>query len=122
MLKLLLTIHLVLIQSLVIQEVEKPSLLELVDEHVTLVDIRTDLEFERGTIAESINIDFKEQGDEFKRSKLKELLLRKYNYLDESMIDNKMEDIYNGGKKIVPGDYAILYNDGIKVYYKRMKS
>ncbi len=48
MLKLLLTIPLVLIQSLVIQEVEKPSVLELVDEQVTLVDIRTDLEFERG--------------------------------------------------------------------------
>jgi len=58
MLKLLLTIPLVLIQSLVIQEVEKPSVLELVDEQVTLVDIRTDLEFERGTIAESININF----------------------------------------------------------------
>ena len=40
-------------------EVEKPSVLELIDEQVTLVDLRTDLEFERGTIAESINIDFR---------------------------------------------------------------
>lgn len=70
MLKLLLTIPLVLIQSLVIQEVEKPSVLELIDEQVTLVDLRTDLEFERGTIAESININFNNKNFIEKVSKL----------------------------------------------------
>ena len=59
MLKFLLTISLVLIQSLIIQEVEKPNVFELMNQEVTLVDLRTDIEFDRGTIGESINIDFR---------------------------------------------------------------
>ncbi len=59
MLKFLLTISLVLIQSLVIQEVEKTNVINLIDDKVTLVDLRTDIEFEKGTIGESINIDFR---------------------------------------------------------------
>ena len=70
MLKFLLTIPLVLIQSLVIQEVEKSSVIDLIDEKVTLVDLRTDLEFERGTIGESINIDFRNKTFIDKVSKL----------------------------------------------------
>jgi len=53
MLKFLLTIPLVIIQSLVIQEVEKSNVIDLIDEKVTLVDLRTGIEFERGTIGES---------------------------------------------------------------------
>ena len=59
MLKFLLTISLVLIQSLIIQEVEKPNVFELMNQEVTLVDLRTDIEFDRGTIGETINIDFR---------------------------------------------------------------
>ena len=59
MLKFLLTIYLVLIQSLIIQEVEKPNVFELMNQEVTLVDLRTDIEFDRGTIGQSINIDFR---------------------------------------------------------------
>ena len=59
MLKFLLTISLVLIQSLIIQEVEKPNVFELMNQEVTLVDLRTDIEFDRGTIGKSINIDFR---------------------------------------------------------------
>ena len=59
MLKFLLTISLVLLQSLIIQEVEKPNVFELMNQEVTLVDLRTDIEFDRGTIGESINIDFR---------------------------------------------------------------
>ena len=59
MLKFLLTISLVLIQSLIIQEVEKPNVFELMNQEVTLVDLRTDIEFDRGTIGQSINIDFR---------------------------------------------------------------
>ena len=70
MLKFLLTIPLVLIQSLVIQEVEKSSVIDLIDKKVTLVDLRTDLEFERGTIGESINIDFRNKTFIDKVSKL----------------------------------------------------
>ena len=61
MLKFLLTISLVLIQSLIIQEVEKPNVFELMNQEVTLVDLRTDIEFDRGTIGQSINIDFLEK-------------------------------------------------------------
>ena len=50
MLKFLLTISLVLIQSLIIQEVDKPNVFELMNQEVTLVDLRTDIEFDRGTI------------------------------------------------------------------------
>ena len=59
MLKFLLTISLVLLQSLIIQEVEKPNVFELMNQEVTLVDLRTDIEFDRGTIGQSINIDFR---------------------------------------------------------------
>ena len=70
MLKFLLTIPSVLFQSLVIQEVEKSNVIELIDEKVILVDLRTDLELERGTIAESINIDFRNKSFIEKVSKL----------------------------------------------------
>ena len=70
MLKFLLTIPLVIIQSLVIQEVEKSNVIDLIDEKVTLVDLRTGIEFERGTIGESINIDFRNKSFIEKVSKL----------------------------------------------------
>ena len=113
MLKLLLTIHLVLIQSLVIQEVEKPSVLELVDEQVTLVDIRTDLEFERGTIAESINIDFNNKNFIEKVSKLD----KTKPYIVYCASGNRSQKAsiimeYLGFKKIY--HYKSVYSDWIK--------
>jgi len=70
MLKFLLTIPLVIIQSLVIQEVEKSNVIDFIDQNLTLVDLRTDVEFERGTIGESINIDFRNKSFIEKVSKL----------------------------------------------------
>jgi rhodanese-related sulfurtransferase len=113
MLKLLLIIHLVLIQSLVIHEVEKSSVLELVDEQVTLVDVRTDLEFERGTIAESINIDFRNKNFIEKISKLD----KTKPYIVYCVSGNRSQKAsiimeYLGFKKIY--HYKLGYSDWIK--------
>ncbi len=70
MLNYLLTISLLLFQSIAIQEVEKSNVIDLIDEKVTLVDLRTDLEFEKGTIGESVNIDFRNKSFIEKVSKL----------------------------------------------------
>ena len=70
MLNFLLTISLLLFQSIAIQEVEKSNVIDLIDEKVTLVDLRSDLEFEIGTIGESVYIDFRNKSFIEKVSKL----------------------------------------------------
>ena len=113
MLKFLLTISLVLIQSLAIQEVEKTNVVNLIDEKVTLVDLRTDLEFEKGTIAESINIDFRNKTFIEKVSKLD----KDKPYLVYCASGNRSQKAsiimeYLGFKKIY--HYKSGYNDWIK--------
>ena len=58
MLKLFFYILLVFLQTPVIQDIDKDHIIDLIDEKVYLIDVRTEEEFNNGKIRSSFNIDF----------------------------------------------------------------
>lgn len=59
MLKLFFYILLVFLQTPVIQNIDKDQVIDLIDENVYIIDVRTKEEFNNGKIRSSFNIDFK---------------------------------------------------------------
>ena len=58
MLKLFFYILLVFLQTPVIQDIDKDQVIDLIDEKVYIIDVRTEEEFNNGKIRSSFNIDF----------------------------------------------------------------
>ena len=61
MLKLFFYILLVFLQSPVIQDINKDQVNSLINDKVTVIDLRTEKEFENGKIGSSVNIDFQKR-------------------------------------------------------------
>ena len=61
MLKLFYYILLVFLQSTAIQDINKDQVNSLINDKVTVIDLRTEKEFENGKIGSSLNIDFQER-------------------------------------------------------------
>ena len=58
MLKLFFYILLVFLQTPIIQDIDKDQVIDLIDEKVYIIDVRTEEEFKNGKISSSFNIDF----------------------------------------------------------------
>ena len=58
MLKLFFYILLVFLQTPIIQNIDKDQVIDLIDEKVYIIDVRTEEEFKNGKIRSSFNIDF----------------------------------------------------------------
>lgn len=58
MLKLFFYILLVFLQTPIIQDIDKDQVIDLIDEKVYIIDVRTEEEFKNGKIRSSLNIDF----------------------------------------------------------------
>ena len=61
MLKLFYYILLVFLQSPAIQDINKDQVINLIDDNVMVIDLRTEEEFEDGKIRSSFNIDFQKR-------------------------------------------------------------
>ena len=61
MLKLFFYVLLVFLQSPVIQDINKDQVYSLINDKVTVIDLRTEKEFENGKIGSSLNIDFQKR-------------------------------------------------------------
>lgn len=61
MLKLFYYILLVFLQSPAIQDINKDQVNSLINDKVTVIDLRTEKEFENGKIGSSLNIDFQKR-------------------------------------------------------------
>ena len=61
MLKLFFYVLLVFLQSPVIQDINKDQVNSLINDKVTVIDLRTEKEFENGKIGSSLNIDFQKR-------------------------------------------------------------
>ena len=61
MLKLFFYVLLVFLQSPVIQDINKDQVNSLINYKVTVIDLRTEKEFENGKIGYSLNIDFQKR-------------------------------------------------------------
>jgi rhodanese-related sulfurtransferase len=61
MLKLFFYVLLVFLQSPVIQDINKDQATSLINDKVTVIDLRTEKEFENGKIGSSLNIDFQKR-------------------------------------------------------------
>ena len=61
MLKLFFYILLVFLQTPVIQDINKDQVNSLINDKVTVIDLRTEKEFENGKIGSSLNIDFQKR-------------------------------------------------------------
>ncbi len=58
MLKLFFYVLLVFLQTPIIQDIDKDQVIDLIDEKVYIIDVRTEEEFKNGKIRSSFNIDF----------------------------------------------------------------
>ena len=61
MLKLFFYTLLVFFQSFVIQDVDKQEVKDLLNSQITVIDLRTDKEFDEGNIQTSFNLDFQKR-------------------------------------------------------------
>jgi len=61
MLKLFFYALLIFLQSPVIQDINKDQVNSLINDKVTVIDLRTEKEFENGKIGSSLNIDFQKR-------------------------------------------------------------
>ena len=61
MLKLFFYVLLIFLQSPVIQDINKDQVNSLINDKVTVIDLRTEKEFENGKIGSSLNIDFQKR-------------------------------------------------------------
>ena len=61
MLKLFFYVLLVVLQSPEIQDINKDQVNSLINDKVTVIDLRTEKEFENGKIGSSLNIDFQKR-------------------------------------------------------------
>ena len=61
MLKLFFYVLLVFLQTPVIQDINKDQVNSLINDKVTVIDLRTEKEFENGKIGSSLNIDFQKR-------------------------------------------------------------
>ena len=61
MLKLFFYVLLIFLQSPVIQDINKDQVNSLINDKVTVIDLRTEKEFENGKIGSSVNIDFQKR-------------------------------------------------------------